>query len=117
MPARIINRGRGPEIKGTRITVFDVLDYQRMNWSTTAIADFLHLSDDQVHAALDYIAAHKKTVMNEYRHILAKNAQGNAPEVRSRLTKSRQKLLALQRRLKGTKQRHGVAHERTLAGH
>ena len=26
MGAKIINRGRGPEIEGTRITVYDVLD-------------------------------------------------------------------------------------------
>ena len=25
--AKIIERGRGPEISGTRITVFDVMDY------------------------------------------------------------------------------------------
>jgi uncharacterized protein (DUF433 family) len=27
MGARIINCGRGPEIEGTRITVYDVFDY------------------------------------------------------------------------------------------
>ena len=26
---KIINRGRGPEIEGTRITVYDVLEYYR----------------------------------------------------------------------------------------
>ena len=32
MSAKIINRGRGPEIEGTRITVYDVLDYARQGW-------------------------------------------------------------------------------------
>jgi uncharacterized protein (DUF433 family) len=27
LEAKIINRGRGPEIAGTRITVYDILDY------------------------------------------------------------------------------------------
>jgi len=27
MSAKIIDRGRGPEIEGTRITVYDVMDY------------------------------------------------------------------------------------------
>ena len=27
MGAKIIDRGRGPEIEGTRITVYDVMDY------------------------------------------------------------------------------------------
>ena len=29
----IIQRGRGPEIQGTRITVYDIVDYQRMGWT------------------------------------------------------------------------------------
>lgn len=29
MSAKIIHRGRGPEIEGTRITVYDVWDYAR----------------------------------------------------------------------------------------
>jgi len=29
MATKIINRGRGPEIEGTRITVYDVLDYRK----------------------------------------------------------------------------------------
>ena len=27
--AKIIDRGRGPELEGTRITVYDVLDYHK----------------------------------------------------------------------------------------
>jgi hypothetical protein len=32
MSAKIINRGRGPEIEGTRITAYDDLDYARQGW-------------------------------------------------------------------------------------
>ena len=32
MSAQIIDRGRGPEIAGTRITVYDVLDYFQEGW-------------------------------------------------------------------------------------
>ena len=32
MVAEIINRGRGPEIAGTPITVYDVLDYRKHGW-------------------------------------------------------------------------------------
>ena len=38
MQARIIDRGRGPEIAGTRITVYDILDYWQDGWHSTAIA-------------------------------------------------------------------------------
>ena len=33
--AKIIDRGRGPEIAGTRITVFDVMDYLENGWHRT----------------------------------------------------------------------------------
>ena len=29
LEAKIIDRGRGPELAGTRITVYDVLDYHK----------------------------------------------------------------------------------------
>lgn len=29
LEAKIIDRGRGPEVAGTRITVYDVLDYHK----------------------------------------------------------------------------------------
>src|SRR5262249_35113813 len=32
MPPEIINRGRGPEIAGTRITVYDIMDYYQLGW-------------------------------------------------------------------------------------
>ena len=38
MSAKIINRGHGPEIAVTRITVYDVLDYARQEWHRDRIA-------------------------------------------------------------------------------
>ena len=48
--AKIIDRGRGPEIAGTRITVYDVLDYHELGWHRDMIADTLELSSEQVEA-------------------------------------------------------------------
>ena len=48
MDAVIIDRGRGPEIAGTRITVFDVLDYLQAGWDEKGIAVVLSLGTDQV---------------------------------------------------------------------
>ena len=41
MTTRIINRGRGPEIEGTRITIYRIMDFVRDNCSMTTIADEL----------------------------------------------------------------------------
>ena len=57
MVAQIINRGRGPEIAGTRITVYDVLDYRKHGWHRDVIAGFFRLSSEQIQAAFDYIDA------------------------------------------------------------
>jgi uncharacterized protein (DUF433 family) len=48
LEAKIIDRGRGPEIAGTRITVYDVLDYHKTGWHRDMIADTLELSSQQV---------------------------------------------------------------------
>lgn len=55
MEPTIIDRGRGPEIEGTRITVYDILDHLKHGWDHAYIAALLRLSSDQVKAAVNYI--------------------------------------------------------------
>jgi uncharacterized protein (DUF433 family) len=76
---RIIDRGRGPEIDGTRITVYDILDYSEQGWHHTAIAAALHLSSDEVLTALRYIEEHREEVMANYRAILERCAWRSIP--------------------------------------
>src|SRR4051794_40867443 len=58
----IIDRGRGPEIKGTRTTVFHVMDYYKLGWHHSSIALVLNLSSRQVLAAIRYIEEHREEV-------------------------------------------------------
>ncbi len=95
MIAAIIQRGRGPEIAGTRITVFDVLDYLREGWDDKGIAVVLGLSSEQVRAARGYIVEHQAEVLATYQAILERNANGNSPEVRAKLESARAKLKAM----------------------
>ena len=90
MVAQIINRGRGPEIAGTRITVFDVLDYRKHGWHRDRIAALFRLSSAQIQAALDYIDAHSEEVMAEYQRIVdrVKNYQ-YPPDVQAKIDQSR----------------------------
>jgi uncharacterized protein (DUF433 family) len=81
----ILNRGSGPEIAGTRITVYDILDYTTAGWHHTAIAATLRLSSNQVLAAIQYIEDHKEEVMANYREMLARDARGNPPELQAKL--------------------------------
>ncbi len=81
----IHDRGRGPEIRGTRITVYNVLDYLTAGWSVPRIADQLRISLQQVQSAVAYIAEHRATVMANYARILERAERGNPPELQARL--------------------------------
>ena len=83
MTTRIINRGRGPEMEGTRITVYRIMDFVRDNCSVTTIADDLDWSEAQVQAALDYSAAHRSDVEAAYDHLLPRVQQANPPHLQA----------------------------------
>ncbi|HEY2410782.1 MAG TPA: DUF433 domain-containing protein [Pirellulaceae bacterium] len=76
---RIIDRGRGPEIEGTRITVYDVMDYRKHGWHRDRIAALFSLSSDQIQTAFDYIAAHEQEVASEYQAILERHRNYRYP--------------------------------------
>jgi uncharacterized protein (DUF433 family) len=114
MNAAITNRGRGPEIAGTRITVFDIMDYLKQGWHHTAIAAWLRLSSDQVLAAIDYIEQHQAEVEAEYQTILAREARGNPPEVQAKLNAIHEKyqpLWAERRKALGLEDSDGQASD------
>jgi uncharacterized protein (DUF433 family) len=95
MSATIIDRGRGPEIVGTRITVYDVLDYVQAGWHAEHIAGVFRLPPEDIHAALQYIEAHRAEVMADYEQILARHQQAQyPPEVQAKLARSQHKLQA-----------------------
>jgi uncharacterized protein (DUF433 family) len=91
---RIVDRGDGPKIEGTRITVYTVLEYQRLGRARDWIAVALNLSSAQVQAAMDYIREHEARVTADYERILARIQRGNSPEIESRLQANREKLRA-----------------------
>jgi uncharacterized protein (DUF433 family) len=61
-PIAIIDRGRGPEIAGTRITVFDLLPYLEMGWHPASVALLFNLSSDEVSMSVDYYRHHETEV-------------------------------------------------------
>jgi uncharacterized protein (DUF433 family) len=83
-----INRGRGPEIEGTRITVYDVLDYVSQGWHRDRIAALFRLSSRDIQAALDYIDQHHDDVMASYQRICARQQEyPYTPDVAAKMTK------------------------------
>ena len=105
MGAPIINRGSGPEIEGTRITIYDVMDYLQEGWRYDQIAGLFRLPPDDIQAAIAYIEAHKKEVMTAYQQILARHENVQySPEVPEKLSRNRQKLQAKLAEIRGRQQ-------------
>jgi uncharacterized protein (DUF433 family) len=61
---------RGLTIVGTRITLYDVMDYLTAGFPAKLIREKLCLTDAQVDAALSYVAAHQAEVEAEYQEVL-----------------------------------------------
>ena len=90
----IHDRGRGPEIVGTRITVYDVMDYYLDGWPAARIANWLSQRTDDIQAAIDYIEAHRTEVDEDYRKIVERSERGNPPEVEAIIEANRPALEA-----------------------
>lgn len=68
--AVIIRTERGLTIAGTRITLYDVMDYLIEEYPQKFICAMLSLTDKQLIAALSYIDTHRAEVETEYQNVL-----------------------------------------------
>jgi uncharacterized protein (DUF433 family) len=84
MPSDVIHdRGRGPEIAGTRITVYNLLQsFLDPRVTEEEICRVYSLTPEQVSAARAYVLSNPDTVLAEHLKIEEKLAEGNPPEVR-----------------------------------
>ena len=114
----IIDPGRGPEVAGTRITVYDVMDFTRRHAAAAEIAAEFGLTLEQVAAATRYIEEHRAEVEAEYQTILERNARGNPPEIQALLdaccglARRRMEELRAARRLREAAEGSRVGHPR-----
>jgi len=106
MSAIIIKNDR---IGGTRITVYDILTYSEAGWGHARIAAMLRISSSEVQAALDYVAANRDIVMENYRKILARIEKGNPPEIEARRQESHEQLLEMRAELERRKRKESDA--------
>ncbi|NJK27493.1 MAG: DUF433 domain-containing protein [Coleofasciculaceae cyanobacterium SM2_3_26] len=66
----IIRTERGLTIAGTRITLYDVMDYVKAGYPQKFIGALFDLSEEQINAALAYIEANQTEVEAEYQQVL-----------------------------------------------
>lgn len=67
----VVRTERGLSIKGTRLTLYQIMDYLHENYSRDLILR-LHpwLSETELDEVFDYIETHKEEVETEYREVL-----------------------------------------------
>jgi uncharacterized protein (DUF433 family) len=109
-PAMISDRGRGPEIAGTRITIYRIMDFLKYQYDISDIASELDLTDSQVRAAVEYIRAHQDESDREYALIMERLNPPNPPEVERDRAATREDL---RRRLRARLEKKG-AHDHTV---
>lgn len=66
----VVRTERGLTIAGTRITLYDVMDYVTAQYPPKFIRGLFKLTDEQIDAVLTYIEAHRAEVETEYQIVL-----------------------------------------------
>ncbi len=66
----VVRTERGLSIAGTRITLYNIMDYIKAGWPPKLIRDRLNLSDKQITDVMDYIRANQEQVEAEYQLVL-----------------------------------------------
>jgi len=87
--AAIIRTERGLTIAGTRITLYDVMDYFTAQYPSKFIRALFDLTDNQINAALAYIEANRSEVEAEYQMVL-----NEAEELRQYYEEQNRELIA-----------------------
>ncbi len=73
--AGIIRTERGLTIAGTRITLYDVMDYVVGQYPPKFIRGLFNLTEDQINAALAYIQTNRAEVAAEYQMVLKESEE------------------------------------------
>ncbi|MGK7926723.1 MAG: DUF433 domain-containing protein [Spirulina sp.] len=68
--ATIVRTERGLAISGTRITLYDIMDYLTAQYPPKFIRGLFNLTDEQINVALAYIQANRAEVETEYQMVL-----------------------------------------------
>jgi uncharacterized protein (DUF433 family) len=71
----VVRTDRGLSIAGTRITLYDIMDYLTASWPPDLIRNWFGLTDEQMADVMDYIETHRAEVEAEYQLVLQQAEQ------------------------------------------
>ena len=66
----VVRIERGLTVKGTRLTLYSILDEMKNDNSLKNVRDIYELTDEEMLDILDYIHLHRKEVEEEYQEVL-----------------------------------------------
>jgi len=66
----VIRTSRGLSVAGRRLTLYSIMDYLHAGWPPHLIRDEFNLTDQQITEIMEYIAAHRDEVEQEYQAVL-----------------------------------------------
>ncbi len=92
------DRGRGPELRGTRITIYDLIPYlESPGYRDETMLEVWPISREQLEALKQYISDHREKAMAKNAEIDARHArqraEQNTPEFQARFAGSRERLM------------------------
>jgi uncharacterized protein (DUF433 family) len=109
----IVRTERGLTIAGTRITIYDVMDYANSQYPAKFISSLLNLTKAQINDALAYIEANRSEVDAEYQIVLQQAeasqqywAERNKEHIAQTAVTSKQGKEALWTKLQAQKSQH-----------
>lgn len=70
VPNTVVRTPGGLFIAGTRITLYDVMDYLGADWPPQLIRHWLNLTEPQMADVMQYIGAHRAEFETEYQQVL-----------------------------------------------
>ena len=68
--SNIIRTERGLTIAGSRVTLYDLMDYVTAQYPPKFISAMLSLTNEQINMALSYIEEHRADIEAEYQQVL-----------------------------------------------
>ncbi len=66
----VVRNSLGLAINGTRITLYDIMDYVKNEWAPERIQKWFKLTDKQIADVMDYIQNNRAAVEDEYQQVL-----------------------------------------------
>ena len=66
----VVRNSLGLAINGTRITLYDIMDYVKNEWAPERIQKWFKLTDQQIADVMDHIQNNRAAVEEEYQQVL-----------------------------------------------